>query len=205
MPEERERHFLEAFLDCGEAAIDLATDNEAVEAVPVVGTAFKLLRGIDDFRNRALVAKLQRFLASPELQSDRVRRRLKHGIASSPEEASKIGESLFLVLDQMTDLDKPCLLAKVFLAYLDDVISSVELRRIAHAMDSAFTDDLVLLSDWDASTNPRQAISWMLPLAGSGLTSVVTGQTMDDAGEVYYQLTELGETLHRAFQHAREV
>lgn len=62
MSDRQERNFLEAFLEGGEAAIDLMTENEAVKAVPVVGTAIKLLKGFDDMRSRALAAKLTKFL-----------------------------------------------------------------------------------------------------------------------------------------------
>ena len=127
MTKKKERNFLEAALEAGEAALDLLTDNEAVKAVPVIGTAVKLLKGVDDLRDRALAAKLETFIRHPSLQSDQVREKLKHGISSSEEEAIKVGEMLFLVLDKMTDLEKPRLLARVFRAYLDGVITAVDL------------------------------------------------------------------------------
>lgn len=123
MSDRRERDFLEAFLEGSEAAIDLATDNEAVKAVPVVGTAIKLLKGFDDMRSRALAAKLTKFLMEPALQSEKMRAKLRIGISASDEEARKVGECLFLVLDRMTDLDKPSLLAKAFVAYLDRTLA----------------------------------------------------------------------------------
>lgn len=201
MAERRQHHILEAFLEGSEAAIDLATDNEAIKAVPVIGTALRVLQGIDDIRSRAFAAKLRRFIDSPELRTGKARAKLKNGIASSSENAEKIGETLFLVLERMTDLEKPALLAKVFAAYLDGVIDSAQLRRAAHAMDSAFTDDLLALSRWDASINPSCAAEWMMPLAAAGITHTVAGRTYDDQGTIYYHLTDLGKALHEALQH----
>ncbi|HPH13838.1 MAG TPA: hypothetical protein PLC34_08585 [Burkholderiaceae bacterium] len=205
MSDRKERNFLEAFLEGAEAAIDLASDNEAVKAVPVVGTAIKLLKGADDMRSRALTAKLTKFLMEPALQSEKIRAKLRAGIATSDEEARKVGESLFLVLDRMTDLDKPSLLAKVFVAYLDEIVSASELRRIAHAVDSAFTDDLQSLQDWEETLHAKYGSEWKQPLVGSGLTRVVTGQTIDDMAEVYYELSDLGRTLHRALWHTNHL
>lgn len=203
MTKKKERNFLEAALEAGEAALDLLTDNEAVKAVPVIGTAFKLLKGVDDLRDRALAAKLETFIRHPSLQSDQVREKLKNGISSSEEEAIKVGEMLFLVLDKMTDLEKPHLLARVFRAYLDGVITAVDLRRLSHALDGAFTDDLISLEHWQESAHVSYGIEWKQPLVGVGLTRVVTGQTIDTLTEVHYELTELGRKLYQALWHAR--
>lgn len=203
MTKKKERNFLEAALEAGEAALDLLTDNEAVKAVPVIGTAFKLLKGVDDMRDRALAAKLETFVRDPSLQSDQVREKLKNGISSSEEEAIKVGEMLFLVLDKMTDLEKPRLLARVFRAYLDGVITAVDLRRLSHALDGAFTDDLISLEHWQESAHVSYGIEWKQPLVGVGLTRVVTGQTIDTMTEVHYELTELGRKLYQALWHAR--
>ncbi len=203
MTRKKERNFLEAALEAGEAALDLLTDNEAVKAVPVIGTAFKFLKGVDDMRDRALAAKLETFIRDPSLQSDLVREKLRNGISSSEEEAVKVGETLFLVLDKMTDLEKPRLLARVFRAYLDEVITAVDLRRLSHALDGAFTDDLISLEHWQESAHVSYGIEWKEPLVGVGLTRVVTGQTIDTMTEVHYELTELGRKLYQALWHSR--
>lgn len=203
MTGKKERNLLEAALEAGEAALDLLTDNEAVKAVPVIGTAFKLLKGVDDMRDRALAAKLETFVRDPSLQSDQVRVRLRNGISSSEEEAIKVGETLFLVLDKMTDLEKPRLLARVFRAYLDEVITAVDLRRLSHALDGAFTDDLIALEHWQESAHVSYGVEWKQPLVGVGLTRVVTGQTIDTMTEVHYELTELGRKLYQVLWHAR--
>jgi hypothetical protein len=65
----RERNFLEAFLTNAEVALDSLSDNDAVRSVPVVGTALKICKGLDDLRSRALMAKLEAFLSDPATQS----------------------------------------------------------------------------------------------------------------------------------------
>jgi len=136
-----ERNFLEAFLEGGEAIADLLINNEALEAVPVVGTAFKLSRGLTDLRSRALSAKLLKFLTEPSLirsiEAGRARDRL-----NKDEYRGVVGEALFLTLDKVTDLKKPALLGRAFAAYLDAVIDTETLLALAHAVDLAFVRDL---------------------------------------------------------------
>lgn len=203
MSEKKEYHFLDAFLEGGEAALDLLTDNEAVKAVPVVGTAIKMLKGVDDTRNRALAAKLQKFIQAPSLQCSSALHKLRIGISSDRKEANKVGETLFLILDKMTDLDKPALLARVFRAYLDEQISSIDLRRLAHAISGAFTDDLISLENSQESAHVSHGSEWKQPLVGVGLTRVVTGQSWTDMTEVHYELTELGLKLYKILEHTK--
>jgi len=136
-----ERNFIEAAMEAGEAGIDLLTDNEAVKAVPVVGLAFKLLKGLDDLRSRILMAKLKKFITEPNLvrslEANRVRAQLDRD-----KDRELIGEVLFLTLDKVTDLRKPELLGRVFSGYLDEIIGSETLLLLAHAIDSAFVGDL---------------------------------------------------------------
>ena len=197
----KDRPLLEAALANIEVAVDLMTDSQAVAAIPVIGTAFKVCRGIDDLRSRAFATKLAKFISDPSLQPEKVKEKLKQWTAAAPEDAQRIGETLFLVLEKMADLEKPPLLAKVFSAYLDQVISSADLRRLAHAIDAAFADDLVKLLDTD-EMHVSLGTDWKQPLAVSGLTRVTTGQTYDELGSVYYEVTELGHLLKKAVEHS---
>jgi len=138
---QRERHFLEAFLEGTEAVADFIVENEAIAAVPVVSTVLKLVKGLDDLRSKILKAKLYKFLTEPSVlrsvNAGRIRSRL-----DKDEQRHAIGEALFLTLDKMTDLKKPELLGRAFAAYLDEVIDSETLLVLAHAIDSAFVGDL---------------------------------------------------------------
>ncbi len=192
----KERYFLDAILSGGEAAADSFTDNEAIKAVPVIGTAIKFLKGIDDLRDRALAAKLEAFVRSPQIQSPDVAEKLKKKLAEDPAESQRMGETLFLVLEKITDLDKPAVLAAVFAAYLDSKVSAMALRRLAHAIDIAFTDDLVALSMWDSNFHVAYGSDWKRNLVPAGLAAPVPSDSRHGGSEIYYQITELGRTLH---------
>jgi hypothetical protein len=205
MTAKKDRPFLEALLTNVEAAVDLATDNEAVKAVPVIGTAFKLLKGLDEVRSKALAAKLRSFLTAPELQSERIRAKLRSGIASSAEEAEKIGEGLFLVLERMLDLDKPRLLARVFVAFLDGDITAEDLRRLSQALDLAFVDDLNLLRSWGSHVNSRRTDvkDWLSRLVVAGITAPRLIGAEFGIPSVNYEMTRLGNMLCSILQRSK--
>src|SRR5262249_50727090 len=112
----------------------------------------------------------------------------------------KSGETLFLVLEHANDFEKPSLLAKLFAAYVHGVITESELRRLAHAMDGAFTDDLNDLLAWDDQKNPSHAGEWMENLVGSGFARVRAESGYDDVS-VRFELTALARLLKRAIEH----
>lgn len=141
--EKNDRPVLEAIMEGAEAAYDLASDNEAVKAVPIVGTAFKLLKGLDDLRSHALQKKLYAFLTEPRLKSSAEAHLLRQGMLKKDKKDTEIGEMLFLVLDKMTDNIKPILLARAYAAYLDNEIDTISFEAIAHVIDMTFHRDLL--------------------------------------------------------------
>jgi len=123
---------------------------------------------------------------------------------STPEEYEKVGETLFLVLDRLIDLEKPQLLANVFVAYLGDHLTAIDLQRLAQAIDLAHTSDLHELigcseavlngNDMDATNLP-----WMQMLGPSGLTIARAGGV--GVVRTRYELTPLGQLLWRAVRY----
>jgi len=199
MTKKNDRHFLEAALQNIEAAVDTAVQNDAIAAIPVVGTAFKVCRGIDDVRSRVFAAKLAKFVSEPYLQTEEAKRKIKQKIAGSPDEATKIGETLFLVLDRLIDIDKPTILSKVYVAYLDDIVSAGELQRLAQAIDLAFGDDLKELLAAENLRFDDDFRPWIGALANSGLT--ISRVKALGPAKTFYEVTPLGQTLWKAWRH----
>jgi len=110
-------------------------------------------------------------------------------------DARKIGESLFHVLERLTDMEKPALLAKVFAGYLSRRISAEELQRLAPAIDAGYTDDLKKVI---TATEPfdGNSSSWMRPLVVAGLTE--QGVPGPIGGKLVWRLTPLGLSLRKA-------
>ena len=195
-----DKHFLEAALQNLEATVDLLVDNELTRAIPVVGTAFKIAKGIDDLRSRALLAKLTAFVREPALCSDRSRTLLQERLVANPESEQRIGEALFLVLEQCTDLSKPAMLARVFSAYLRGEVNESGLRRMSHAIGIAFPDDLAALVNSQGDGWNSEGGLWMQPLFAAGLATASPGGAWDTLNRIDYRLSPLGQELRRLLQ-----
>jgi hypothetical protein len=187
--------WLEAILENAEAAVDLIATSEVLAAVPVVSTAFNVMRGVNDMRARANMAKLARFVTDPSLQCEESKAALRTMAADGGPESQKIGETLFLILDRLTDMEKPALLAKVFAGYLCNKISREELLRLAPAIDAAFIDDLHALRSAKEPFD-RNQFHWMQTLVVAWLTE--QGVPGPVGGVQVYHLTSLGRALRKA-------
>jgi hypothetical protein len=122
---------------------------------------------------------------------------MRRHVNESPIQAQRVGETLFLILERVTDLDKPAILARLFVAYMDNAISDCELRRMAQAVDASYFDDLRQFLDTKDIPKKSDA-DWMQYLVTTGLTRPVGGQTYGDIGQIYYEATPLGEKMRAA-------
>nr|VFJ44459.1 MAG: hypothetical protein BECKDK2373C_GA0170839_100817 [Candidatus Kentron sp. DK] len=90
------------------------------------------------------------------------------------------------------------MLGRIFIAYLENVITADELKRLWQAIHVAFMGDL--LKFLDAKELPTESQeSWMELLVPSGLVRVIGGKTIDEVGEIYYEVTPIGNKLRNAY------
>jgi len=190
---------LEALLGIGEIAADICeVGGEAFTGVPVVGSIFSLIKAANTIRDRSLAAKLQKLLepfygSSPESQA-----KFRQKLLRDADETSKVGSILFLVAERLVELDKTEVLGILFRAYLLDKLTSFDFRRLAQAIDLAFGDDLKVLIDLHEDS-AKSTEPWLRSLVGTGLAEVVVGKTLDNSGEIYYKVSDLGRLLRHAY------
>lgn len=194
------QHLLEAALDNAEVFIDRLIDNEIVKDVPMLGTALKVCRAGMDLRDRMFAAKIGKFVTNLDAVNEETKVKIKQKMVENHEATRKIGEMILLTLEKLTDLDKPEIIAKVFLAYIDGHLTNKEFRRLIEVIDLSFIDDLnVFLQLRNPPMKSKEA--FLRYLARSGVTEVVAGQTWNDSGELYYEVTRLGNKLINAYRH----
>jgi hypothetical protein len=202
--EKNEWPVLEAILGTSEVGTDFLFANifgaggDVFSDIPIVGTLVQGLKAVNSIRDRALAAKLERFLEPFAEESKKNRDRFKKRLMQDEAETRRVGETLFLVVDNCTDLDKAEILGYLFVAFLNGQMSSSELRRMAQAVDMCFADDLAELISSDGRVAGSKNI-WIKSLVASGLAEPVGGKTWDNAGDIYYSLTELGRELRSAY------
>lgn len=198
------KELLEVALDNAEVLIDQYLDNEVVKEIPLLGTALKLVKAATDIRDRMFAAKIAKFLGALNSISEEQKEKLQDKMKNEPEEVNKVGEVVLFTLDRLSDLNKPVIIAKVFLAYIDGYLKGNDFRRIVEAVDIAFIDDLSKF--FSIHTPPKNSQEpYLRYLTRTGLTEVVAGKTFDDAGELYYELTKLGTKALNAYRHGTKL
>jgi hypothetical protein len=203
MSEQNDRPLLEASLESAEVIVDAVVNDEVLKEIPVVSIAISICKGIESIRNRVFAAKLQSFVFGLGQNHEVLAAKYRRKIEESPEDARHVGETLFMILERLSDLDKADLLAALFRAYIDNVITSEDLRRMAQAVDMSFMDDLRAL--FAVERHPKKSEeAWLRYLAPSGLTAPLGGNTFGDIGAVYYEVTPLGARLQNAYYHGRK-
>ena len=170
--------------------------------IPIVGTLFQVMKAVDSVRDRALSVKLMRFLEPFEEASKNDRDKFRKRLMQDEAETRRVGEILFLVVERLTDLDKAQILGCLFVSYLNEQLSSIELRRMAQAVDISFADDLVSLIESDGDINQSEAL-WLKSLVPSSLAEPVGATMFDEMGKIYYSMTELGKKLRSAYLFAQ--
>lgn len=190
---------LDASASTAEVLADVAMNGDLVASIPIVGTAVKVLRARDSFRDVLFAEKLTAFIRSldeiPHQQREEMRRRFE-----TEEDAKAAGTTLLLVLERLTDLDKPALLGFLLKCFAASQIDSTTLRRLASAVDLAFADDLrdFLGHPLDITPLPTQPEpECMGRLVPAGLTQIGVGVTWESDGNIIHSPTRLGHALHR--------
>jgi len=187
--------FVEALTD--PASVLDALENSAIgEAIPFVDRIIKFWRVAGKFRDAMLARKLLSFITDPSLQTRATRAQMRERAES--DECQKIGETLFFVLERLNDMQKPGWLAKAFAAYLAGEFGESDFRRLAAAIDIAFSDDLIaLIMTMEPSPNDS---AWKQNLVPSGLTSFFVLIPLGGSKTVY-NVTDLGKMLQKAVRN----
>jgi len=199
--DKKDRPLLESIFENAEAIFDATSNSDVLKEIPVISTAVKLLRAADTIKEKLFAAKIYQFLQELDRISPFDIEKIRKKIADSSQESEKVGNTLLMVLDKVSDLNKPKLLGQLFIAYLDNVISADELRRLVHAVDVAFIDDLLKLIGSSPSDPSGSHLEFLVL---SGLSSVVAGG-WENIGEISYEKTKLANKLLRAYCHVNKI
>ncbi len=200
-----ENLLVEAALENVEAVIDALTANEVLREIPVVGTAFKVLKGAREIRDRIFAAKLLRFVQDLDSVPTTTRERLRQRMAENPDDAREVGETALIVIERASAVEKAHLIAVLFLAYVGGQIGAPEFRRLASVVDQAFLDDLLEFLRRDKIPALSEDL-FMQCLAPTGLTTAVSGPTwIRNPPELHYKVTPLGDNMRKACAYGRSL
>lgn len=186
----KDRPGIDLALTVSEVIADANVADATLEAIPFVDLVFKVLKAKDAIADALYARKLVGFIRGIGDLSDFDRNRIAEELIG--DEGTKVGETLLLVLDRVTDLEKPELLGFLFRQFSEKRITGPQLRRLSEAVDAGFADDLQVFLDPDQSFSEAEIQDCRRHLTHTGLT-VLTVLTGWDAGPTRYDLTDLGE------------
>lgn len=190
----QDRPLLELTMTAGEQVVDAAIAGHVLEAVPFVDYAFKALKAKDSIADAMFRNKLVLFVNGIGQLSNEELRKAKNEFLK--DEGKKAGETLLLVLDRITDLDKPELLGFLFKQFVNGRLTPEQLRRLTVAVDVGFGDDLRDLLDPNLQAAGERTEDCRRRLVPTGLTFLHVAVGLDVAGQMSYHFTALGRLLY---------
>ena len=197
-----ESPLLEVLLEEAELIADKLTDSAALSELPVFSWGLKLAKAGMDIRDRMFIAKLKAFIDELDAAPEHVKAKWKAEANKSESKASRIGESLILVVEQANDLRKPRLYALLFIACIDGHISVQMLLRFVQLIDKCFISDLMYFLNENEFPEPLGGGDEWISQESYQLVSLeFVGLTVCHSG-MEVEITELGTSLRKAYKHA---
>lgn len=201
--------------DLGEIALDSVLKDGLLKDIPFVSTAISLYRIGNSIREREHIRKLASFLDEIRLHTvnESEREEYLSKIRDNPKKRDKELEYALVIIDRYIGYDKPRMLAKLYLAFLQDVIDWERFTIYSEVIDRFLPGDYNTLksastykTEKDLYTDSIQRLI-ALGLVIEGFRTMVT-QVEDgtvhidppelrEKNERNYTRTEFGNTLVR--------
>lgn len=122
-----------------EYGIDIITDNEAIKAVPIVGTLVQLTKGVFSVRNRLYVLKVVRFL---QQVADTKQEQREAFIEKYCGNTKRFEEAVLLILEQVDNINKSALIGKIFKGCILGMISYQNALSLSCIINKALWQDI---------------------------------------------------------------
>ncbi len=126
-----------------EVGLDAIINDGLLKDVPLVSTAISIFRIGSGIRERHYIQKLASFVLALNngMVDEKKRDYYKRRIMDNPKKSSKEIEYILLLIDRYLDANKPSLLAKLWLAFLDQRITWNEFAKYAEVIDRFLPGD----------------------------------------------------------------
>lgn len=192
-------NLLEAFLDSKLA-------DGVIRSIPILKTIYSITRGVLSVRDYLFSKKIYKFLIEMGELNPIQRQQFFNNLP--PREKERFAETLLMLLDKITDMDKAVILGMIWRGCINGDINYDEAQRLSHILDIVFIDDIATLrrlySYWEEdkplNTASIRSDSIAAALVSAGLLinempSIVV-QNRGSTG-ITYRLTNSGMQLAR--------
>ena len=159
--------------DLVEVGLDAIMDDGLLKDIPILSTAIAIYKIGNSFRERHNVKKLIQFINEINKGIDDEQKRIEYQKKFKDNEQFRNQEIeyLLVLIDRYVSFDKPRLLAKLYLAYLEDNIIWEELLMYAEVIDRFLLLDCrtLILGDGDIIVHKNIGGESVLRLVALGL------------------------------------
>lgn len=152
-----------------EIGLDAIMDESLLKEIPFVSTAISIYKIGQSLKERHNIKKLAVFLdeINKGAADEEQRKKYRLKCASNQEFRNKELEYMLVLIDRYISLDKPRMLGKLYLAYLDEIIVWEEFTMYAEVIDR------FLLLDCRNLTSNAEKITVLHPGAGDSIQRLV--------------------------------
>ncbi len=184
----------------GEIAVDGFLEDGALKDIPLLGTAIKVASFGNSISKKLFLKKVYIFLFHLQDVPAEKRAKLVEKINKSSRFQSKIGETVFEILDRIESEGKPKVIGKLFAAVLNQDLDYLDFLRLSHIVQNQFYFDLVELKN-HTDDDLVKGLEINNSLSMSGLTSTDFAASVNDVLEdkdkpdTYTSLTKYGKLL----------
>lgn len=133
--------------ELAEAGLDSIFKDNLVKDIPILSTAISLYKITDSLKDRHNLKKMLIFLdeINRKIVSEEKRLEYCEKFKNNTTFKNQEIEYLLVLLDRYISYDKPQLLAKIYMAYLDNILTWEEVIRYAEVLDQLIYGDIDML------------------------------------------------------------
>jgi hypothetical protein len=190
-------HLTDAIAVLADIGIDQAIGSGALDGVPIIGALMGIYRAGREVSGVLYMRKVARFLEGIANLSKSDREAFADGLYARGE-AVKFGETILLLLEKADELDKPSLIARIFVAHVRGAVDYSTFLRLSLIVNRCIFSDLQYLRNLMPGVQPNQTVAESLFSAGLLTNIGFDGGGADLESEpsgTRYCLNEFGEKL----------
>lgn len=115
---------------------------DALEAIPIIKHLYSGYKTYISISDQLLFKKLSLFIHEFDQVSHRERHKFIVDLNTDPKQKQKVGETLIQIIARLDDFEKPGLIAKLFIAFLQNKITHEDFLRTSIAIERTFIEDI---------------------------------------------------------------
>lgn len=191
-----------------ELGLDALVEDGLFKDIPVISTAVAVYRIGKSIREKHHISKLISFLneINKGVADKEKREEYRGKFAGNEKFRNQELEYILILIDRYIGADKPQILARLYLAYLDGKIQWIEFTQYAEVIDRLLPGDIYLSSD--GFKYDRRKMDSKQRLAALGLLKGVIPKSREQRGVISsassnldYEITKFGTTLLNILNH----